>query len=91
MNRIYPVNYINHDTMVGPPTFTNYYIGQNPIPVKFPYNLYNKEFTKEQVREHNIGLHRYINSREYDWNDNLNNSPVFNSNMSPLKQNYMKY
>lgn len=91
----YPYNYLNYNTLNRPSTFTNTCFSPNcPQPLPYADNLKSPDqdkFVKMLTDRYNIGLQRYIDSRVPSRFDNLNNLPIFNSNMGPLPSNYMKY
>lgn len=95
--KTYPYTFLSYDTLTLP---------SSPIPYCFPPNCphshfpltdtvdpgYNAKFTNKQQSQYQLGLDRYLNSRQIQRDyDPYIASPVFNSNQSPLSSNYMEY
>jgi hypothetical protein len=91
----YPYSYLNYNTLNRPPTFTNTCFPPN-CPQPMPYidrlkNANQQDYVNMLTERYNIGFKRLIDSREPNRFDNLNNYPIYNSNMGPLPSNYMNY
>lgn len=89
----YPYNYLNYNTLNIPSTFTNTCFPLN-CPQPAPYSdriKNNREYVDMLTKRYEIGLKRYLDSRQPGIFDNLNNYPVYNSNMAKLPSNYMNY
>lgn len=95
--KTYPYSFLSYDTLTLP---------SSPIPYCFPPNCphatfpltdqfdpgYNASFTAQQKSQYELGLDRYLNSRQIQRDyDPYIASPVFNSNQFPLSSNYMSY
>lgn len=91
----YPYNYLNYNTLNKPPTFTNTCFSPNcPQPLPYQSNLdtpAQNAYVKMLTDRYDIGLKRYQDSRQPTRFDNLDNFPVYNTNMGPLPSNYMNY
>lgn len=91
MERDYPYQQLNYNTLNLPSTITPYCFTPNCPAAHLHYNNYNIGNIMEQEANYNIGLTRLLKSREIERDNNPSGCPVFNSNMAPLKTNYMNY
>jgi len=80
LKQIYPYSYLNYNTLLRPNTITNYAFEKNPI-------QYDDNYTNEQLSDMKKGIIRYL----YSSKEIVNEFPVYNSNIKPLKNNYLKY
>jgi hypothetical protein len=98
----YPPNSIGFNTLTKPSTFTDYCFEPQCATVNFPYNLYSASYTEKLNNKYINGLDKYMSSRQIESNNVLTdnngrvvkifeNSPVFNSNMTPLPVNFLLY
>ncbi len=87
----YPPARLGYYTLTNPSTITNYCFSQNCPREHFSYSVYDSAYTQRQYDQQQLGLARYLNSRQWTRDDNINGNPVFNSNMRPLVDNNMKY
>ena len=88
MNNFYPPPYLNYDTMTHPSTFTQYEYTRPQEPNKQSIQAY-VQLQNDRLK---LGKERYDGSRKFERDyDILAVSPVYNSNMHPLKTNYMAY
>lgn len=76
-------DYVTFNTLTNPPTFSQY--NWNRIPP-----LINNKFVSDMQKEYDIGVKR-LNTRDQTIRSNWIDYPVFNTNMTPLATNYMKY
>lgn len=89
LTRSTPLEHLGYDTLVGPATFTQYCFPVNCATMPFSVASYSEEYTKQQEEKYELGVKRFIDSRQImeDYTEN----PVFNSGMRSLPANYMHY
>lgn len=88
----YPFPQIGYETLTGPPTLTSYCFEPDCPRMPFPLQDYSKKYTQDQKAAYDLGLQRYLESRQIERDDfPYQTSPVFMSNMAPLSSNYMNY
>ena len=92
LQRDYPPTTQGYDTLTLPSAFIPYCFSPNCPTTSFPYSLYDSGYANMQRDQYGIGFQRYVMSRQpqYDY-ASWAASPVFNSNMDPLRSNFMKY
>jgi hypothetical protein len=92
LTRDYPPATQGYDTLTLPSAIIPYCFPPNCPTASSSSGLYEPWYTRQQQEQYNIGLERYIQSRQpqRDYDTSVV-SPVFNSNMSPLATNYMRY
>ena len=81
----YPYKTLNYNTLNHPSTFTTYCFSDSNCPsIQQDYPKPDPEFDKMLENRYNIGLQRLKNYYQASDLDNLNNFPVYNTNMKPL-------
>jgi hypothetical protein len=87
----YPPAQLSYNTLTLPSTFTNYCYQPNCPTAPFPYDKYKAWYTAKQKTDYAIGMQRYLQSRQPQYDNDPAGCPVFNSNMAPLAVNYLHY
>lgn len=92
IQRDYPVARQGYDTLTLPSAIIPYCFPPNCPTAPFPYGNYADLYTRSQQEKKDLGLQRYLQSRQPQFDYNTRQySPVFNSSMGPLATNYMNY
>ncbi len=92
LQRDTPPQRLGYETLVGPSTFTQYCFAPNCPDMPFTKDQYESWYTNQQLEAFDVGLLRFLKSRQIERDDNPAGCPVFNSSMGPLTNgNLMKY
>jgi len=88
----YPPAQLSYTTLTLPSTFTQYCFAPDCPTQPFPYDKYDPTYTAKQKKDYQVGLNRYIQSRQVEYDNNpAIVTPLLNSGPYALKTNYMSY
>ena len=87
--KFYPYPYVNFDTLMRPNSITDYTFGRNYPFNQFNETLYNKNYNEKQLEDKIKAINLYNNSNTIERDGYY--FPVYNTNMKPLKKNYLNY
>lgn len=92
IQRDIPPQHLGYQTLVGPSTFTQYCFPPDCPDLPFTTADYSSTYTNKQIEDFNVGLQRFMDSRQIERDNFPAACPVYMSYMGPPSAgNYLRY